>query len=117
MVKKGNTKGWHWEYWKACFESHLVEKDNTHLLRILALEIYGLVLFLFDIKIIDEGGALNIFAEVETPGILAILLCGSIHRKRGIKESDTGYESSLYAMLKKIDLRFDGTHHSRVPSE
>lgn len=85
MVKKGNTKGWHWEYWKACFESHLVEKDNTHLLRILALEIYGLVLFLFDIKIIDEGGALNIFAEVETPGILAILLCGSIHRKRGIQ--------------------------------
>ena len=55
-------RGWHWE---CLLWSHLVAKYKTHLLRILALEIYGLVLFLFDIKIIDEGGALNIFAEVE----------------------------------------------------
>lgn len=64
-TKRGNSHGWFWKVLEAIFNRRLHDESNEIRLRILALGIYGLVLFSSAEGMIDFE-AVNVFKSVAT---------------------------------------------------
>lgn len=66
LTYKEKTRGWLWLQWESKFDKKLSNKDaNKGWLRIIALGIFGLVLFAAYTNLIDYE-AINILVQVKT---------------------------------------------------